>query len=135
MHVIFHTGFPVQDVNPITEEGVATAGNSNYTLICNVTKEPDLPDAATLAIEWLDPSGSVIDNEANFTVSETGPTFDDELTSHLTFNSLYTSQAGEYTCRTLQTIPGIVNNHAVQVSFSVQVKCKLLYQLTLLDNV
>lgn len=122
----FFAGFPVQEVNPIADAGVATAGHSGYTLICNVSKETNLPPTATLAIQWLDPSGSVIDSgtNTNFTVSDMGPTFDDELSSHLTFNSLYTSQVGEYTCRTLQTIPGLVNNHTMYVSFLVRVKCK-----------
>ena len=124
LYVIFFAGFPVQEVDHITNEGIATAGYSGYTLICKVIKEQDLPDTATLAIQWLDPSGSVIDSGTNFTISDTGPTFDDKLTSRLTFNSLYTSQVGEYTCRTLQTIPGLVNNHTMYVSFLVRVKCK-----------
>ena len=119
----FLSGFPTQDVDPITDEGVSTAGYSGYTLICNVSKEPDLPSSSTLAVEWLDTSGSVINDGTNFTISGPGPTTNTVLTSRLTFNNLYTSEAGEYTCRTLQTIPGTVTNHPELVYFPVNVKC------------
>ena len=117
-------GFPTQEVDPITDEGIPTAGFSGYTLTCNTSKEPDLPPTSTLAVQWLDPSGSVIVNGTNFTISGSGPTTDTVFTSRMTFNSLYTSQAGEYTCRTLQTIPGIVTNHPEPVTFTVAVKCE-----------
>ena len=54
-----------------------------------------------------------------------GPTNDVIVTSRLIFNSLLTSQAGEYTCRTLMTIPGTeILNHTVDATFTVIVKCK-----------
>jgi hypothetical protein len=76
-------------------------------------------------VQWLDPRGNVISSGENFTISGVGPTNDVGLISRLVFNSLYTSQAGDYTCRTLQTIPGTVINHPEPVTFSIQVKCKL----------
>ena len=119
-------GFPTQLVDPIADEGISSAGFSGYTLICNTSKEPDLPPSTTLAVQWLDPRGNIISSGTNFTSSGAGPTMDIVLTSRLNFNDLYTSQAGEYTCRTLQTIPGTVTNHPEPVTFTVQVKCKLL---------
>ena len=123
---MFLPGFPTQAVDPITDEGMSTAGFSGYTLICNTSKEPDLPLTATLAVVWLDPSGNVIENGMNFTVSGSDRTTDDVLTSRLTFNNLYTSQSGEYTCRTLQTIVGTVTDHPEPITFTVTVKCKLI---------
>ena len=122
--IVYLAGFPTQDVDSIIAEGVSTAGYSGYTLICNVSKEPDLPPSSTLAVEWLDPNGSVINDGTNFTISRSGPTTSTVLTSRLTFNNLYTSQAGEYTCRTFETIPNIVTNHPVLMYFTVNVKCE-----------
>ena len=122
MHVHL-ADFPTQFVDHITDSGISTAGFSGYTLICRTNKEPGLPPTSTLAVEWLDPSGNVIANGTNFTVLGSGPTTDDVLTGRLTFNDLYTSQSGEYTCRTLQTIVGTVTNHSENVTFTVTVKC------------
>ena len=123
------TGFPIQFVDDIAVEGVSLAGLSGYTLICNTSREPDLPSETILAAQWLDPRGNIISNGENFTISGAGPTTDVGLISRLVFNSLYTSQAGVYTCRTLQTIPGTVTNHPELVTLPVQVKCELSIQL------
>ena len=118
------TGFPPQFVD-VTSEGISTAGFSGYALICNTSREPDLPPTSTLAVQWLDPGGNIISSGGNFTISEVGPTTDIRLISRLAFDSLYTSQAGDYTCKTLQTIPETVINHPEPVTFPVQVKCEL----------
>ena len=124
--LIILSGFPTQEVHPITTEGISTAGFSGYTLICNTSKESDLPSTSTLVVQWLDQRGNLINAAGvNFTVSGSGPTTDTVLTSRLTFNHLYTSQAGVYTCRTLLTIPGTVSNHTELTSITVYVKCQL----------
>ena len=120
---ILSIGFPTQFVD-VTAEGISTAGFSGYTLICNTSREPDLPPTSTLAVEWLDPRGNVISSGENFTISAAGPTADVCLISRLTFNRFYTSQAGDYTCRTFQTIPGTVINHPELLTFPIQVKCE-----------
>ena len=120
---LLFSGFPTQFVD-VTTEGVSTAGFPGYTLICNTSREPDLPPTSTLAVQWLDPKGNIINTGANFTITGSGPTTDPFLTSRLTFSILYTSQAGEYTCRTLQTIPGTVTNYPESVTFPVQVYCE-----------
>ena len=135
--VCLSTGFPIQFAD-VTAEGISTAGFSGYALICNISREPDLPPTSTLAVQWLDPRGNVISSGENFTISSAGPTTDIRLISRLVFNSLYTSQAGDYTCRTLQTIPGIVRNHPEPVTFTIQVKCKLsaaVYNITIVKCV
>ena len=127
--MIFLAGFSTQLVNPITAEGSSTAGFSGYTLTCITRRESSLPPTSTLAVQWLDPSGNVITSGTNFTISGTGPTTNIVLTSRLMFNTLFTSQAGVYSCRTLQTIPEIVTNHSESVIFLVQVKCKSMFFL------
>ena len=109
----------------ITAEGIPTAGFSGNALICNTSREPDLPPTSTLAVQWLDPRGNIISSGENFTISGVGPTTDAGLISRLVFNRLYTSQSGPYICRSLQTIPGRIINHPESVMFSVQVKCEL----------
>ena len=108
----------------VTAEGVSTAGFSGYILICNISREPDLSSTSALAVQWLDPRGNIIRSGENFTIYFIGPTTDVSLISGLVFNSLYTSQTGVYTCRSLLTIPGIVRNHPELVTFPVQVKCE-----------
>ena len=122
--IILSIGFPTQFVD-VTAEGISTAGFSGYTLICNTSREPDLPPTTTLAVQWLDPRGNVISSGENFTISGVGPATNINLISRLIFNSLYTSQAGDYTCRTLQTIPGTVINHPKPLTFDIRVKCEL----------
>ena len=90
MHIFLITALPTQVVD-ITGEGIPTAGFSGYTLICNTSREPDLPPTSTLAVEWLDPMGNVITSGTNFTISGAGPTTDVCLMSSLIFSSLYTS--------------------------------------------
>ena len=131
-HFLLVIGFPTQFVYPIIAQGVSLAGFSGYTLICYTSRESDLPPTSTLAVQWLDPRGNIISAGENFTISGTGPTSNDSLTSRLVFNSLYTSQAGEYTCRTLQTIPGTVINHPELVTFTVPVKCEFSVHAELL---
>ena len=121
---VYFTDFPIQFAD-VTAENIFTPGFSSYTLICNTSRELDLSPTSTLAVEWLDPTGNVISSGVNFTISGVGPTTNVGLISRLVFNSLYTSQAGNYTCRTLQTIPGIVINHPELVIFTIQVKCEL----------
>ena len=130
IHIFLITGFPTHLVD-VRDEGISTAGFSGYSLICNTSMEPDLPPTSTLAVEWLDPMGNIITNGTNFTISGAGPTTDVSLISSLVFNSLYTSQAGEYTCRILQTILGTVVNHPESETFTVQIKCEFLIRLNL----
>ena len=76
-------------------------------------------------MQWLDLNDAIIsESNPNFTLSDVGQTNSTVLTSKLTFNSLYTSQAGVYTCRTLLTIPETVDNHTIDETVTVSVKCK-----------
>ena len=104
---------------------MSTAGYSGYTLVCTTDRDADLNPASTLTIQWLDSDGTVISSGDDLSISGTqGPVNDDHITSRLTFNSLMTSQAGLYTCRTLLTIPGTVVDHIVVDNFTVTVKCE-----------
>ena len=104
---------------------MSTAGYSGYTLVCTTNREAGLNPASTLTIQWLDSDGNMITSGDDFFITGTqGPVSDASITSRLTFNSLMTSQAGLYTCRTLLTIPGTVVDHVVEDNFTVTVKCE-----------
>ena len=102
---------------------MSTAGYSGYTLVCTTNREADLRSSSTLSVQWLDSDGNLItDGDGLIITGSQGPSNDISLTSRLTFNSLLTSQAGLYTCRTLLTIPGTVVDHPVEYNFTVAVK-------------
>ena len=109
----------------ITDEGVSTAGYPGYSLLCTVTREQDLSSLTTISIQWLDPSGLEISGDQAINVNSSGSANDVIVTSRLIFNSLLTSQAGEYTCRTSMSIPGTeIFNYTVDEVFPIKVKCK-----------
>ena len=116
--------FPPQIVTSLAADGNSTAGLPGYTLTCIVNRNILLSNSSILEVEWLGRDSSVISRGANFSISNSGPTNDAELISRLSFNNLFTSQAGQYTCRTLLTIPGTVNRHLVEQIFTVHVKCE-----------
>ena len=106
----------------ITDEGQPIAGYFDYALICSVKRDHNLSSLSNLTVQWLDSSGSVVTGEKNINVSGSGPTNDAVLISRLNFSSLYTSQAGVYTCRASLTIPDTLNNYSIETNFSVYVK-------------
>ncbi len=112
----------------ITEdEGVSIAGYAGYSLLCTVTREQDLSSLTSISIQWLDPGGLEISEDRTIIVNSSESANDAIVTSRLIFNSLLTSQAGEYTCRTSMTIPGTdIFNYTVDEAFSITVKCKIL---------
>ena len=125
LHILYIVAdFPPQ-LATVTDEGVSNAGYTGYALVCSTIREADLNPASTLSVQWLDPDGNVIMRGDDFSISGTqGPSSDVNITSGLTFNSLTTSQAGLYTCRTFLTIPGTVVSHQVEYNFTVTVKCE-----------
>ncbi len=83
-------GFSV-DLTP--GPGSSAAGSTDYSITCTVA----VVGFITPSITWRTPGDMVISNDTDFTVGAvtgSGPTY----SSVLMFNSLKTSQAGEYTC-------------------------------------
>ncbi len=77
-----------------TAAGSPTAGSIDYQLTCVVTV---IGLVNVPSVTWSTHSGTVISTDTDFTVGAvtgSGPTY----TRVLMFNSLKTSQAGEYTC-------------------------------------
>ncbi len=98
--------------------GSSTAGSTDYSITCTVTEI----GLITPSITWRGPGDMVISTDTDFTmgaVTGSGPTY----SSVLMFNSLKTSQAGEYTCTAEVNSMTDVSTIAVNVtSMSLQWK-------------
>ena len=100
------------------------AGSGGLTLTCSVRETisglTNMPSAL-----WVGPSGPVEDGES---VTLTGTSSNVTATLTLTFLSLLTSQAGEYTCQgTVVTSAGVDNVTNASIPYDFTVSCK--YQL------
>ena len=123
-YVWFITGFPPQNTT-VTDEGVSIAGYSGYSLLCTAIRDQDLSSSTTISILWLDSNGLEVSGNQSTNMSSEGSANNDMVTNRLSFDSLLTSQAGEYTCKTAMTIPGTdILNYTVDETFIVTVKCK-----------
>ena len=103
-------------------EGPAEAGSEGPTLTCTVRETisglTNMPSAL-----WVGPSGPVEDGES---VTLTGTTSNVTATLNLTFPSLLTSQAGEYTCQGTVVTPVGVDDVTITSTppHYVTVSCK-----------
>ena len=106
----------------VSDEGPVEAGSGGLTLNCTVRETisglTNMPSAL-----WVGPSGPVEDEES-VTLTET--TSDVTATLTLTFPSLLTSQAGEYTCQGTVVTPAGVDDVTITsiLPHSVTVSCK-----------
>ena len=106
----------------VSGEGPVEAGNGGPTLTCIVRETisglTNMPSAL-----WVGPSGPVEDGE-RVTLNET--TSDVTATLTLTFPSLLTSQAGEYTCQGTVVTPAGVDDVTITSTppHYVTVSCK-----------
>ena len=106
----------------VSDEGPVEAGSGGLTLTCTVRETisglTNMPSAL-----WVGPSGPVEDGES---VTLTGTTSDAIATLTLTFPSLLTSQAGEYTCQgTVVTPAGLDDVTVTSIpAHYVTVRCK-----------
>ena len=106
----------------VSDEGPDEAGSGGLTLTCTVRETisglTNMPSAL-----WVGPSGPVEDGES-VTLTET--TSDAIATLILTFPSLLTSQAGEYTCQgTVVTRAGLDDVTITSIPpHTVTVSCK-----------
>ncbi len=101
-------------VEHIPGPGSSTAGSTDYSITCTVT----VIGSITPSITWRSPGDMVISTDTDFTVGAvtgSGPTY----SSVLMFNSLKTSQAGEYTCTAeVNSVPAVSSNTVSVTSMS-----------------
>ena len=105
----------------VSEDGPVEAGSEGLTLTCTVRETisglTNMPSA-----HWMGPSGPVTSGE-DIVVTQTAR---DNTTANvtLTFSSLHTSHAGEYTCQGTVVTPAGVENVIINSTINVTVSCK-----------
>ena len=123
-HFFFSPAVPPGSVELETEmvSGPVEAGSGSLTLICTVRETISGLTSMPSAL-WVGASGPVEDGES-VTLSET--TRDVTAILTLTFPSLLTSQAGEYTCQGTVVTPAGVDNVTITSTppHYVNVSCK-----------
>ena len=108
----------------LSEDGPVEAGSGGLTLTCTVRETisglTNMPSA-----HWMGPSGPVTSGEDSVMTQ----TARDNTTANvtLTFSSLHTSHAGEYTCQgTVVTPAGVEDVTITSTPNTVAVSCKCL---------
>ena len=116
----------------VSDEGPVEGGSGGLTLTCTVHETisglTNMPSAL-----WVGPSGPVEDGQS-VTLTET--TSDVTATLTLTFPSLLTSQAGEYTCQGTVVTPAGVDNVTITSTppHYVTVSCKYQWMEIYIHN-
>ena len=99
---------------PVTEAG------QPLSLTCTVTVVEYL--IVRLQVEWIPPDGSVISTDGNPSVGGAPVVSGTLSTRNITFSSLQTSHAGQYTCWAYLNIPNFAqsfNNSAINSDVSL----------------
>ena len=94
------------------------------SLPCSVTRKNTLPSETYIETVWLDYNNNIISNNSILGITGLINTTATTITSTLAVASVRTSQAGVYTCVVNMTIPGIVEDHQVQKSSTINVISK-----------
>ena len=108
-------------VSEVSEDGPVEAGSGGLTLTCTVRETisglTNMPSA-----HWMGPSGPVTSGE-DIVVTQI---VHDDTTANVTvtFSSLHTSHAGEYTCQGTVVTPAGVENATINSTINVTVSCK-----------
>ena len=106
----------------VSEDSALEAGSAGLTLTCTV-HETISGLTNTPSAHWMTSSGPVSSGE-NITVTENFSN-DTTATATLTFSSLHTSHAGQYTCLGMLVSPAAVNGSTSTTdAVTVTVRCK-----------
>ena len=94
------------------------------TLQCYVTRKSTLSSHTLLETVWLD-NNNFLSNNSNVVMSAPiTSTTSFHSTTTLTVSNMRTSQAGVYTCVVNMTIPGVVEDHQVKETSTVNIISK-----------
>ena len=94
------------------------------SLPCRVIRKNTLPSETYIETVWLDYNNNIISNNSILGITGLINTTATTITSTLAVANVRTSQAGVYTCVVNMTIPGIVEDHQVQKSSTINVISK-----------
>ncbi len=113
---------PIIQVQPQVME--VLAGETSF-LFCNASRQSTLSPSTTMEIFWLSSRNEIISTTSDVILAgDITSTTNLVITSSLTFTRVRTSQAGTYTCVVNMTIPGVVVDHQVSRSVTLNVQCE-----------
>ncbi len=122
---VFLSAFPPQIIQVQPQVIEVLAGETSI-LFCNASRQSTLSPSTTIEILWLRGSNEIISTTSDIIIAgyQTSTT-DLVRTSSLTFTRVRTSQARTYTCVVNMTIPGVVVDHQVSRSVTLNVHSEL----------
>ncbi len=124
LFICIFSAFPPQIIQVQPQVIEVLAGETSI-LFCNASRQSTLSPSTTMEILWLRGSNEIISTTSDIIIAgyQTNTT-DLVITSSLTFTRVRTSQAGTYTCVVNMTIPGVVVDHQVSRSVTLNVQCE-----------
>ncbi len=118
------SAFPPQIIQVQPQVTEVLAGETSF-LFCNSSRQSTLSPSTTMEIFWLSSRNEILSTTSDVILAgDITSTTDLVITSSLTFTRVRTSQAGTYTCVVNMTIPGVVVDHQVARSVTLNVQCE-----------
>ncbi len=116
------SAFPPQIIQAQPQVIEVLAGETSI-FFCNASRQSTLSPSTTMEIFWLRDRDEIISTTSDIIIAgyQTSTT-DLVITSSLTFTRVRPSQAGTYTCVVNMTIPGVVVDHQVARSVTLNVQ-------------
>ena len=121
---IFLAAFPPPNIQVQPQVTEVLAGDTSI-ISCNASRQSTLSPSTTMEIFWLSSRNEIISTTSDMILAgDITSTTNLVITSSLTFTRVRTSQAGTYTCVVNMTIPGVVVDHQVSRSVTLNVQCE-----------
>ena len=120
--VFILSAFPRQIIQ-VQPQFIEVLAGETSILFCNASRQSTLSPSTTMEIFWLRDRDEIISTTSDIIIAgyQTSTT-DLVITSSLTFTRVRPSQAGTYTCVVNMTIPGVVVDHQVARSVTLNVQ-------------
>ncbi len=118
------SAFPPPNIQVQPQVTEVLAGDTSI-ISCNASRQSTLPPSTTMNLFWLSSRNEIISTTSDMILAgDITSTTNLVITSSLTFTRVRTSQAGIYTCVVNMTIPGVVVDHQVSRSVTLNVQCE-----------
>ncbi len=120
----FLSAFPPPNIQVQLQVTEVLAGDTSI-ISCNASRKSTLLPSTTMNLFWLSSRNEFISTTSDMILAgDITSTTNLVITSSLTFTRVRTSQAGTYTCVVNMTIPGVVEDHQVARSVTLNVQCE-----------
>ena len=103
---------------PVTEAGQPLSLTCNVTIVEYLIVSPQ--------VNWISPDGFVISTDGNPSVGGAPLVSGTLSTRNITFSSLHTSHAGQYTCWAYLNVPNLAQSFNNSATSFVRVQCKFV---------